>query len=126
MRWTSSRARAAAWRARAAVSDCSTIRLASVGFSSRYCISASLSTVDTCPVTSLLPSLVLVWPSNCGSWSLTLITAVSPSRTSSPLRLGSFSFRIPALRAYLLRVAVSAERKPVRCAPPSSVLMLLA
>src|SRR5665648_946877 len=33
----------------------------------------------TNPLTSELPSLVLVWPSNCGSASLTEMTAVSPS-----------------------------------------------
>ena len=73
-----------------------------------------------------LPSLVLVWPSNWGSRSLTEMTAVSPSRTSSPERLSSFSLSRPWSRAYLLSVRVSAERKPLMCDPPSRVLMLLA
>ena len=36
------------------------------------------------PSTSLLPSLVFVCPSNCGSGTRSEITAVSPSRKSSP------------------------------------------
>ena len=73
-----------------------------------------------------LPSFAFVWPSNCGFCSFTEITAASPSRTSSPSRLSSFSFRRPLSRAYLLSVRVSAERKPGVCVPPSTVLMLLA
>ena len=76
-------------------------------------MSASPSTADTWPATSLLPSFVFVCPSNCGSRSFTLITAVSPSRTSSPVRLGSCSLRMFAFRAYLFSVAVSALRNPV-------------
>ena len=49
-----------------------------------------------------LPSFVLVWPSNCGSRSLTEITAVRPSRTSSPARFSSLLLE----QALLLRVAV--------------------
>ena len=44
------------------------------------------------PFTSVLPSLVLVWPSNCGRGIFTLMTAVRPSRMSSPLRLSFRSF----------------------------------
>ena len=36
------------------------------------------------PFTSELPSLPFVWPSNCGFGTLTLTTAVRPSRVSSP------------------------------------------
>ena len=35
-------------------------------------------------LTGVLPSLVLVWPSNCGLASLTEMIAASPSRISSP------------------------------------------
>ena len=63
------------------------IRRPSPGFSSRYCPRASASAVWTWPLTSALPSLAFVWPSNWGSVSLTLTTAVRPSRTSSPDRL---------------------------------------
>ena len=54
------------------------------GFSSRYWLMPSATAVWTWPLTSALPSLALVWPSNCGSVSFTLMTAVRPSRTSSP------------------------------------------
>ena len=74
-------------------------RRASAGFSSRYSPSLRLTVSSTRPRIGGLPSLVLVWPSNCGSWSLTEITAVRPSRTSSPARLSSFSFSRPLLRA---------------------------
>ena len=99
---------------------------ASLGFSSRNSPRPVLTIDSTKPAMPGLPSLVLVWPSNCGSRSLTEITAVSPSRTSSPERLSSFSLSRPWSRAYLLSVRVSAERKPLRCEPPSRVLMLLA
>ena len=49
-----------------------------------------------------------------------------PSRTSSPERLSSRSFRCPCERAKRFSVRVSAERKPERCVPPSCVLMLFA
>ena len=77
----------AASRARAAVRHFSMIRRPSAGFSSRYWPRPSATAAWTWPLTSALPSLALVWPSNCGSVSLTLMTAVRPSRTSSPERL---------------------------------------
>ena len=49
----------------------------------------SVTAVWTWPFTSALPSLAFVWPSNWGSVSFTLMTAVRPSRTSSPERLPS-------------------------------------
>ena len=84
-------------------------------------------TIDsTKPCMPGLPSLVFVWPSNCGSASLAEMIAVRPSRTSSPDSAGSFSLSSPLSRAYLLSVRVSAPRKPDRCEPPSCVLMLFA
>ena len=80
----------------------------------------------TKPLTSVLPSLVLVWPSNCGSPSLTEMTAVRPSRMSSPVRFSSFSLRRFCLRAKSLTSLVSAARKPSSWVPPSWVLMVLA
>ena len=103
----------AASRARAAVRHFSMIRRPSAGFSSRYWPRLSATAVWTWPLTSALPSLALVWPSNCGSVSLTLMTAVRPSRTSSPDRLPSASRRTPARRAQSLSELVSAARKPV-------------
>ena len=51
---------------------------------------------------SALPSLALVWPSNCGLRSFTEMIAVRPSRMSSPRRLSSFSLSRALARAYLL------------------------
>ena len=99
---------------------------ASFGFSSRNSASFWLTVCSTRPRTPGLPSFVFVCPSNCGSRSLTEMTAARPSRTSSPSRLSSFSFRKPLSRAYLLSVPVSAALKPERWLPPSVVLMLLA
>jgi len=99
---------------------------ASCGFSSRNSASFVLTTDATNPSMPGLPSLVFVWPSNCGSESLADTTAVRPSRMSSPVRFSSFSFSWPFSRAYRLTVRVSAERKPDMCEPPSWVLMLLA
>ncbi len=99
LRCTRSRAFRAASRARLATRHFSMIRFASEGFSSRYCASASPTTVCTWPATSGLPRRVFVWPSNCGSGSFTETTATRPSRTSSPVRFGSASFRILFLRA---------------------------
>ena len=126
LRMTRSRALRAASRARAAVRHFSMIRRPSAGFSSRYWPRLSATAVWTWPLTSALPSLAFVWPSNWGSVSLTLMTAVRPSRTSSPDRLASASFRTPARRAQSLSELVRAARKPVTCVPPSTVLMLLA
>jgi hypothetical protein len=68
---------------------------------------------------SILPSLPLVWPSNWGSGILTLMTAVHPSRTSSP-HVGSSSLRYLFLWAYSSEHA-SEPSKPVRFVPPSMV-----
>ena len=87
---------------------------------------ASATAPSTWPATSALPSLALVCPSNWGSVSLTLTTAVRPSRTSSPDRLPSASLSTPARFAQSFRERVSARRKPVMCVPPSTVLMLFA
>ncbi len=52
-------------------------------FLSKYSPSFSLTNCVIWPAISLF-SLPLVWPSNCGCGTLTLTTAVRPSRTSSP------------------------------------------
>ena len=54
------------------------------------------------------------------------ITATSPSRTSSPHRFSFTSLKRPVDWPTSLMVRVSAVRKPDRCVPPSTVLMLLA
>src|SRR3712207_8753868 len=61
------RASCAARRARAADDALLMIVLASVGLASNQCAICSLQTRCTKPLTSVLPSLVFVWPSNCGS-----------------------------------------------------------
>ena len=99
LRRVRSRALRAAARARAASTLLRITRRASWGFSSRNSDSRAYTTECTKPCIPGLPSLVLVWPSNCGSVSLAEITAVRPSRTSSPVRLSSFSLSSPLSRA---------------------------
>ena len=102
------------------------IVLASVGFDSNQWVICSLQTRWTKPLTSVLPSLVLVWPSNCGSPSFTETIAARPSRMSSPVSFSSFSLRIFLSTAYRLTIDVSAARKPSSWVPPSCVLIVLA
>ena len=92
-RSTVSLAALAAWRALAASRTFSIMRRPSCGRFSRNSFRASLTTLSTAVRASGLPSLALVWPSNWGSGSLTEMTAMSPSRVSSLVRLSSFSFR---------------------------------
>ena len=99
---------------------------ASLGFSSRKSPRPVLTIDSTKPAMPGFPSFVFVWPSNCGSRSFTEMTAVRPSRTSSPERLSSLSLSRAWSRAYLFKVRVSADRKPDMWLPPSRVLMLLA
>ena len=74
----------------------------------------------------MLPSLVLVWPSNCGSASLTEMIAVRPSRMSSPDSRSSRFLIRPQVSPHLLAVLVSAARKPSSWVPPSWVLIVFA
>ena len=120
------RAFLAATRAWAALIAFLTTLLASVGFSSSHSARRSLVAFWTNERIGTLPSLALVWPSNCGSRSLTEMIAVMPSRMSSPSRFSSFSLSRFLARAYLLMTDVSAARKPSTCMPPSIVEMPLA
>ena len=72
---TTSRAFLAAARAWAAAMPLRTILLASVGFSSSQSPSFSLVARCTSVFMVVLPSLALVWPSNCGSRSRTEMMA---------------------------------------------------
>ena len=110
---------AAAWALR-------TMSLPSAGFCSSQAPSWSLTTRCTKPLASVLPSLVLVWPSNCGSPSLIEMIAVRPSRMSSPETRSSGFFIRPQSAASLLTSVVSAARKPSSWVPPSWVLIVLA
>ena len=126
LRRVRSRACRAAIRARAAWLALLMISLASPGFRSNQSRRWSLLAFCTNDLASVLPSLVLVWPSNCGSASLTETIAVRPSRTSSPVRLSSFSRSSFWSRAYRLTMLVSAARNPSSWVPPSAVLMVFA
>ena len=126
MRRVRSRACLAARRAFAACEAFVTIRLASPGCSWSHVMRCSFTVVSTSERIVVLPSLVLVWPSNCGSRRRTLTIAISPSRTSSPRRLSSLSFRSPLVRAYRLITLVSAFLRPSSCMPPSWVLIVFA
>jgi hypothetical protein len=121
-----SRALRAASRARAALTAFSTTAFAILGRSSRKLVSSSLTTERTAPSTSAVPELGLGLPLELRSRTFTLSTAVSPSRTSSPERVMSLSFLLSALLfcTYWFTTRVSADLKPVRCVPPSCVLML--
>ena len=116
----------AAFLARAASMAFSTMRLATWGFSSKNAPSFSFSRASTVPLTEVLPSLVLVWPSNFGSGIFTLTTATSPSLTSSPASAILRFFRRFFSSAYLFTVLVSEVRNPERWVPPSTLFMLLA
>ena len=98
LRLVASRAWRAAKRAFWAWRHLVTILRASEGFSSSHSASFSLVARSTSERIDAFPSFALVWPSNCGSRSLTLTIAVSPSRMSSPARLSSFSLRCPLAR----------------------------
>ena len=99
LRRVASRALRAAMRAAAAWIDLRMTSRASFGCESSQSPSCSLTTRCTNVLASVLPSFVFVWPSNCGSPSLMEMTAVSPSRMSSPVRFSSFSLRMPLSRA---------------------------
>ena len=73
------------------------------------------------PSTSGEMSFTFVCDSNFGSLCFTEMTAVSPSRTSSPVICGSLSFSNSFAFAYWLMARVNALRKPVKCAPPSGL-----
>ena len=126
LRRTNSRALRAARRAWADCTALLTMVLASDGLDSNQWVSCSLQIFCTNDFTSVLPSFVFVWPSNCGWATLAERTAARPSRMSSPVRLGSLSLSSFLSLAYLLTTLVNAARKPSSWVPPSWVLMVLA
>ena len=83
---------------------------ASPGLRSNQSAIQSLHAFCTNDLASVLPSLPLVWPSNCGSRSRMEMIAARPSRTSSPESLSSFSFSNFFSVAYLFTTEV--ERGP--------------
>ena len=64
-------------------------------FRSKNLTISSPVTFDTTFAASWLSSFVLVCPSNLGSGCLMDTTAVIPFLTSAPVKLASFSFKIP-------------------------------
>ena len=106
LRRVRSRAWRAAMRARAACGGLADDRpWPRPGCASNQSRRCSLQAFWTNDLASVLPSLVLVWPSNCGSASFTEMIAVRPSRMSSPVRLSSLpSRRSFCSRAYRLTI----------------------
>ncbi len=97
-----------------------------MGLRSNQSASHSLQTFWMKDLASELPSLVLVWPSNCGSASLIEMIAARPSRMSSPVSFSSLGLKIFLSVAHRFTTEVSALRKPSSWVPPSWVLMVLA
>ena len=71
------------------------IPLSTSRFRSKYRCSSSPVMVNTALVASALAILVLVCPSKIGSGCLMATMAVMPLRVSAPVKLASFSFKIP-------------------------------
>ena len=67
----------------------------------------------------------MVWPSNCGSASRTVTTAVRPSSTSSLMTSVSAALSTLAARIASLKVLVSAASKPLTWVPPLGVAITL-
>lgn len=92
---------------------------------SRACASFS-TTFVTMAFTADVPRISFVWPSNWGSASRTVSTAVSPAKTSSFSILSSPAFSLRALSPMTLRnVFRRAPSKPLWCVPPFGVAMML-
>ncbi len=75
--------------------------------------------------TALVPRTSLVWPSNCGSASRTVTTAVSPARASSFSTLSLPALSLRELAATWARSTLSrACSNPARWVPPLGVAMM--
>ena len=120
-----SRAFLAASLARAASIILTTMILLSPGFSNKNSFNFSPIAVSTAGLTSEETSLSLVWDENLGSGTFTEITAVSPSRASSPLAFVFAFLAIPSFSIKLFRVRVNAPLKPAKWLPPSRWGILL-
>ena len=96
-----------------------------VGFCSKKSVKDSVIIESQIPFTSPFPSFVFVCPSNCGSGTFMDSTAVNPSLTSSPPKVGLSPFLfLMFFAAYLFSVLVNADLNPARWVPPSIVFML--
>ena len=74
----------------------------------RNVFSSAATTLRTTPRAAGVPRISLVWPSNCGSASRTVTTAVRPSSTSSLITSASLTLSALAARITSLNVLVSA------------------
>ncbi|CAM5368979.1 hypothetical protein SCALM49S_04596 [Streptomyces californicus] len=90
----------------------------------RNALSSLATTAATIRLAAEVPSTSLVWPSNCGSASRTVTTAVSPSRASSLTMSSSATRSILAERSVSLTVLVSERSNPVTWVPPLGVAMM--
>ena len=91
----------------------------------RNALSSLATTLATIRVAAEVPSTSLVWPSNCGSASRTVTTAVRPSRASSLTMSSSATRSSLAERSTSLTVLVTERSKPVTWVPPLGVAMML-
>ncbi len=93
---------------------------------SRRAVSSFSTTRATMARTALVPSTSLVCPSNCGSASRTVTTAVRPARTSSFSSLSVPTLRRRALSSSWRRSTFTrAWSNPARWVPPFGVAMML-
>ena len=72
-----------------------------------------------------VPRISLVWPSNCGSASRTVTTAVAPSSASSLPIASSLALSTLADLRWSLSVFTRARSKPARWVPPLGVATML-
>ena len=91
----------------------------------RNFFSSEETTLLTTDRTAGVPRISLVWPSNCGSASRTVTTAVMPSITSSLMTLSSLTLSALVARITSLKVLVTADSKPAEWVPPLGVAITL-
>ncbi len=91
----------------------------------RKLLSSAETTLRTTDRAAGVPSTSLVCPSNCGSASRTVTTAVSPSRTSSLITSPSLALSTRDPRMESLKVLVSADSNPATWVPPFGVAITL-
>jgi hypothetical protein len=103
---------------------------AACAFSSRFdevrmAPSSRATTWATIWRTAGVPSTSFVWPSNCGSGSRTVTTAVRPASASSFSTLSVPALSLRAFAATWSRMSFSSDcSKPARCEPPLGVAMM--
>ncbi len=88
-------------------------------------MSSLATTLATIREAAEVPRTSLVWPSNCGSASRTVTTAVSPSMASSLTTSSSATRSSLAERSTSLTVLVIERSNPATWVPPLGVAMML-